>query len=233
MRHRSLLLAVGVIASGLLVGQQAAEAAPQRVTATCTIAAPAKMTLNAPKIDLKIPLGKDCPRTLAEAWWTARTDLDTVEGGIPGLTTGYGIDQYAWLSVHHMVIGKPTTWVPDGYGKDVNGRKVADLRRTTSMTKCGAAVGLSGVRIGTTKTTLSARPSYYSVKARTFVRHHGRVLFQSRNIGSTTWTDLAYANPNSAGVATYTLTTNRSRDYRVYVPSSSTVWYAYSATKRV
>ncbi|MFF1818494.1 hypothetical protein ACFVWG_14430 [Kribbella sp. NPDC058245] len=56
-----------------------------------------------------------------------------------------------------------------------------------------------------------------------------RVLFQSKDPGSSTWKDLGYVVPGSTGAATYTIATNRSRAYRAYVASSATVWYAYSA----
>jgi hypothetical protein len=123
--------------------------------------------------------------------------------------------------------GRTMQWNPSGYAQDAKGRKVAELRSAKSLTKYATFVRLTGTRTGT-KTTLTARPTYYSAKTKGFVRHHGRVLFQSKDPGSSVWKDLGYVVPNAAGAASYTITTNRSRAYRAYVASSATVWYAYS-----
>jgi len=227
MRYRSLLAAIGLLASGLLAGQTTAEAAP--VYPKCAFGIPAKLSFNAPEANAVFRLGSACPRTLSNGTWNA-----VLPDGTSHLGVGCSGDtQPCSFPMRWMEVGVTLRWVPENPGLGYNGRKVADLLPTTSLMKCGAAIGLTGVRSGT-KTTVYARATYYNTKTKSFTRHHGRVLFQKRDVGSSTWTDLGWAYPNTkTGAASYTITTNRSRDYRVYVPSSSTVWYAYSATKRV
>ncbi|MFB6725597.1 hypothetical protein ACFCV3_35835 [Kribbella sp. NPDC056345] len=228
MRYRSLTAALVVLVPGLVLGQQVAEAAPSRITATCSPGVPYKLVVSRPDAYVDFRLGRDCPRTVASASW----DVTRPDGYSIGF--GCGVGQTCRAAIYELPIGRAAKWEPtSGIGWDKNGRKVADLVPATSMVKTGAAIGLTGVRQGT-KTTVYARATYYSTKSKAFTRHHGRVLFQKRDIGSNTWTDLGWAYPNTkTGAASYTIITNRSRDYRVYVPSSSTVWYAYSATKRV
>ncbi len=227
MRYRSLLLAAGVLTSGLLIGPTTADAAPQALP-TCSLPVPAKLVINSPDSYIySMKLGGGCPKTVQDTtWWAVRPD-GTYNFGIGGPWDS------VTLWINKTPIGVTTRWTPEGYGRDSAGRNVARLLPATSMTKCAAAIGLSGVRSGT-KTTVYARASYYNTKTKSFTRHHGRVLFQKRDLGSNTWTDLGWAYPNAkTGAASFTIITNRSRDYRVYVPSSNTVWYAYSATKRV
>ncbi|WP_344157030.1 hypothetical protein [Kribbella yunnanensis] len=227
MRLRNLIMGTALIASGLVVGQQSAQAAP--VYPKCAFGIPSKLSLTAPDAYASFPLGSGCPRTLLNGTWNA-----VLPDGTSHLGVGCSGDtQPCNFPMRWMEIGVTLRWVPENPGLGYNGRKVADLLPTSSLTKCGAAIKLTGVRKGT-KTTVYARATYYSTKSKAFTRHHGRVLFQKRDVGSNTWTDLAWAYPNTkTGAASYTITTNRSRDYRVYVPSSNTVWYAYSATKRV
>ncbi|GAA0608337.1 hypothetical protein HPO96_31125 [Kribbella sandramycini] len=227
MRYRSLTAALAVLAAGVLTGQAPATAAPQALP-KCSLPVPAKLTINSPSSYIySLKLGSGCPKTVQDTnWWAVRPD-GRYNYGVGGPWDSVTI----W--VNKTPIGVTTRWTPDGYGRDSAGRNVATLLPATSTTKCAAAIGLTGVRKGT-KTTLSARATYYATKTNAFARHHGRVLFQKRDVGSTTWTDLGWAYPNSkTGAASFVITTNRARDYRVYVPSSQTVWYAYSATKRV
>ncbi|GAB3934593.1 hypothetical protein GCM10029976_043770 [Kribbella albertanoniae] len=231
MRYRSLLLATGVVASGLLIGPATAEATPQAITAHCSWMLPANLTLRAPRQDIWVKKGPDCPKTANTAMWMGRNAV-----GADIYASGFGVDGGGWLNIAYTApCGQALTWTgwEDGYAHDANNRPVAILRSAKTLTKCGAAVQLTGVR-KSTRTTLTARPTYYNEKTGKFVRHHGRVLFQKRDLGSTTWTDLGWAYPNATtGAASYTITTNRSRDYRTYVPSGKTVTHAYSATKRV
>jgi hypothetical protein len=227
MNKRSIAVAIAVIASGVVAGQQSAGAAPQALP-TCTLPVPAKLVINSPDSYIySLKLGGGCPKTVQDTtWWAVRPD-GTYNFGVGGPWDSVTI----WIN--RTPIGVTTRWTPEGYGRDSAGHNVARLLPATSTTKCAAAIGLTGVRSGT-KTTVYARASYYNTKTNAFTRHHGRVLFQKRDVGSSTWTDLGWAYPNTkTGAASFTITTNRSRDYRVYVPSSGTVWYAYSATKRV
>jgi len=231
MRYRTLLLATGVVASGLLIGPPAAEAAPQAITAHCSWLLPANLTLRAPRQDIWVKKGPDCPKTANSGMWMGRTAAGTSIYG-----AGFGVDGGGWIDVAYTApCGQALIWTGwgDGYAHDANNRPVAVLRSAKTLTKCGAAVQLTGVR-KSTRTTLTARATYYNEKTGKFARHHGRVLFQKRDLGSSTWTDLGWAYPNATtGAASYTITTNRSRDYRAFVPSGNTVTHAYSATKRV
>lgn len=224
MRGRGLVLAIGVVASGLM-GVQAttAQAVPQALP-VCHFGIPAKLTVTKPDTLVEFGMGAGCPKNVFEANWLGRAE--GVDGSSYSESCGWG---FCSVVPELAYPGHVMHWIPQGYGADRTGAKIAELRSATSITKYGAAVRLTAGRVGT-KTTLSARPTYYSAKAKGFVRHHGRVLFQSKDPGSSVWKDLGYVVPNSAGAATYTITTNRSRAYRAYVASSATVWYAYSAT---
>jgi len=186
---------------------------------------PAKLTISKPDSYVWFGWGAGCPKTAYQASWLGNAE------GVPGSWTSvmctWGYPQCG-IALDGTYPGRTMQWNPSGYAQDANGRRVADLRSAKSLTKYAAGVRLAATRTGT-KTTLTARPTYYSAKARGFVRHHGRVLFQSKDPGSSVWKDLGYVTPSSTGAATYTLTTNRSRAYRAYVASSATVWYAYSA----
>jgi hypothetical protein len=225
MRVRSVVLAVGVVASALVGVQSTAQAAPQAAP-VCRFEVPAKLTITAPQTEALFGWGSACPKTAFQANWRGRAAGVSGSSYDVGCTWGY--PQCGFL-LDWTYPGHSMSWIPVGFATDAKGRKVADLRSATSMTKYGAAVKLTGTRKGT-KTTLTARPTYYSAKTKGFVRHHGRVLFQSKDPGSSVWKDLGYVVPNSAGAANFTLTTNRSRAYRAYVASSATVWYAYSST---
>ncbi|MFI5729558.1 hypothetical protein ACIA49_05505 [Kribbella sp. NPDC051587] len=222
MRGRALALAIGVVASGV-VGVQATTA--QAATPVCRFEVPAKLTISSQYSLVSFGWGAGCPKTTFQARWIGQAE------GLPGssasVTCTYHYPECS-IALEGTYSGRTMQWNPDGYAQDEKGRKVAELRSAKSLTKYGAAVKLTAGRVGT-KTTLTARPTYYSAKTNGFVRHHGRVLFQSKDPGSSTWKDLGYVVPNSAGAATYTITTNRSRAYRAYVASSATVWYAYSA----
>jgi hypothetical protein len=225
MKTRSVLGAVVLLASGLS-GQQMAQAAPAQVYPKCSFPVPARIAIVRPDQYVQFPLGPGCPKTVFEAVWGWFA---------PGYSFSLACNyQYGcYVSPDQTRIGPVTVWEPDGYAKDAKGNKVADLVPARSTTKSGAAVRLTGVRRSASATTLTAQPTYYSVAGRKFVRHHGKVLFQKRDLGTSVWKDMGYATPNSAGVATFTVATARSRDYRAYVAETTTVWYAYSPTKRV
>jgi hypothetical protein len=224
MRGRGLMLAVGVVAAGL-VGVPVAATPARAALPVCHFGVPPRLAITEPDGSVLFGWGGTCPRTAARATWVGRAD------GVPGsshIVYCYAGAPQCAFGINYTYPGHLMHWIPQGYATDAKGRKVAELRSATSMTKYGAAVKLTASRTGV-KTTLSARPTYYSAKAKGFVRHHGRVLFQSKDPGSSTWKDLGYVTPTSTGAATYTITTNRSRAYRAYVASSATVWYAYSA----
>ncbi|MET7279215.1 hypothetical protein ABZS29_13355 [Kribbella sp. NPDC005582] len=221
MRGRGLVLAVGVVAAGLVGTPGVASAA----TPVCRFEIPAKLTITKPDQLVSFGWGSSCPKTAFLANWRGRAA--GVDGSSYDVSCSWGHLNCS-VRVNDAYPGHSMSWIPVGYATDAKGRKVADLRSATSIAKYGAAVKLTAARSGT-RTTLTARPTYYSAKAKGFVRHHGRVLFQSKDPGSSVWKDLGYVTPGSAGTATYTLTTNRSRAYRAYVASSATVWYAYSA----
>ncbi|HET6987213.1 MAG TPA: hypothetical protein VFI00_11385 [Kribbella sp.] len=217
MRYRVVAAAVALVASGLVFSQPA----QATTSATCSLNVPTKLVMRGTESEVFFHLGSDCPKNLWSAAWKSQA------GGVDlGLTIGCA--DLCSVLIRKTAIGRTTNWVPVGFGEDSRGRKIADLRPATSMTRYASAAALSGVRRGT-KTTLTATASYYSAKTNTFVRRHDRVLLQYQNPGTTTWSNLTYVTPNASGVATYTLTTNRSRAYRVYVRSSTSVWYSYSA----
>ncbi len=228
MRYRSLTAALAVLASGLILGQQSAEAAPTQTTATCSPGIPSKLVVARPDAYVEFRLGRDCPRTMISGSW----DVTRPDGYSTGF--GCGVGQVCRTDLYELPIGA-VTWKPTtGIGWDRNGRKVADLLPANSTVKAGAAIGLTGVRSGT-KTTVYARASATTTPRPS--RSPGTTAACSSRSG----TSARPPGPTSAGptptpqtgAASYTITTNRARDYRVYVPSSSTVWYAYSATKRV
>ncbi|MFC9693723.1 hypothetical protein ACFTSF_34545 [Kribbella sp. NPDC056951] len=221
MRVRGLVLAAGVVAAGLVGVPGSAQAAAAPV---CRFGVPAKLTISSPDQLVTFGWGSSCPKTAFEANWRGRAD--GVDGSSYDVNCTWGYPNCA-ITVNAAYPGHSMSWNPMGYATDAKGRKVADLRSASSIAKYGAAVKLTATRQGT-KTTLTARPTYYSAKSKGFVRHHGRVLFQSKDPGSSVWKDLGYIVPNSAGAASYSITTNRSRAYRAYVASSATVWYAYS-----
>ncbi|GAB3934561.1 hypothetical protein GCM10029976_043690 [Kribbella albertanoniae] len=225
MRGWGLVPAVGIVAAGLVGVPGTAQAAPAATAPVCRFGVPAKLTITAPDTMVDFGYGAACPKTMVDATWMGRAE--GIDGSSYTVHCTWGNPPCGFV-VDLSYPGHTMHWIPQGYGKDANGRKVAELRSATSITKYGAAVKLTAGRVGT-KTTLSARPTYYSAKTKGFVRHHGRVLFQSKDPGSSTWKDLGYVVPNSTGAAVYTITTNRSRAYRAYVASSATVWYAYSA----
>ncbi|MFB6725590.1 hypothetical protein ACFCV3_35800 [Kribbella sp. NPDC056345] len=224
MRGRGLLLAAGVVAGGLVGVPGTAQAGPEALP-VCQFGIPAKLTITKPDTLVQFGMGAACPKDVYEAKWLGRAE--GVDGSSNSVACGWG-HPGCGVVLEHTYPGRVMRWIPQGYGADRTGAKIAELRSATSITKYGAAVKLTAGRVGT-KTTLTARPTYYSAKTKGFVRHHGRVLFQSKDPGSSTWKDLGYVVPNSTGAATYTITTNRSRAYRAYVASSATVWYAYSA----
>lgn len=223
MRVRVLSMVVLSVVSAVLVGQQAAFAGGERATATCSFNIPAKLVVRAPDSDVMVSFGKDCPANTQRAWWSSVPGYLTVVMEKPGGTS--------WVPLEFTEIGKPTKWTGDPRGALARGgTKVADLRPAYTMTKCASAARLSGVRRGG-KTTLTASASYYSLKAKTFIRWHGRLQLQY--LDGRTWKSLAYVTPNAAGVARYTLATNRSRSYRVYAPSTGSVWFSYSSAVKV
>ncbi|TDD60442.1 hypothetical protein E1263_10965 [Kribbella antibiotica] len=226
MRGRALVLAVGVVASGLMGVQAATAQAKPEALPACQFGIPAKVAITKPNARLPIGMGATCPKAVYEAVWVGQAD--GVTGTSYQVACGWGHPNCG-VVLENTYPGRVMHWTaPSGHGADRTGAWIASLRSATSTTKYGAAVSLTGARSGT-KTTLTARPTYYSAKTKGFVRHHGRVLFQSKDPGSSVWKDLGYVVPSSTGAATYTLTTNRSRAYRAYVASSATVWYAYSA----
>ncbi|MFK4088716.1 hypothetical protein ACI2LF_31670 [Kribbella sp. NPDC020789] len=228
MNKRSIAVAIALVAS-VVVGGEQQSAGATTVYPKCAFGIPAKLALRAPDAQASFRLGSGCPKTLLNGTWNAVLPDGTWHTSI-GCS---GDTQPCTFPMRWMEVGVTLHWTPENPGLGYNGRKVADLLPATSLMKCGAAIGLTGVRSGT-KTTVYARASYYNTKTKSFTRHHGRVLFQKRDVGSTTWTDLGWAYPNATtGAASYTITTNRSRDYRVFVPSGKTVTHAYSATKRV
>lgn len=225
MRVRTLVLAIGVVASGLTGVRATAAQAASEALPPCQFGIPAKLTITKPNTRVAVGMGAACPKDMFEATWYGQPV--GVDAPPYRVTCGWGHPNCG-VVLEKTFPGQVVRWIPQGKGSDRTGAWVAELRSATSTTKYGAAVALTAARSGT-KTTLAARPTYYSAKAQRFVRHHGRVLFQSKDPGSSTWKDLGYVVPGSTGAATYTITTNRSRTYRAYVASSATVWYAYSA----
>ncbi|WP_433164207.1 hypothetical protein [Kribbella sp. CA-247076] len=220
MRYRSLLAAAGLIASGLLF-QPTAQAAPVQATATCSFPVPAKLVLSSRNVYVSFPLGADCPKTVHNASWFPVSDDGRTHMGI-----GCGWESCG-VYVQYTHVGGTTHWTPRSVAIDKNGRKVADLLPATSVTKAASIATLSGVRRGS-KVTLTAAATYFSPAKRVYVRSHARMLVQYKDPGTTTWRSLAYVTPTATGAAAYTLTTNRARSYRVYVPSTYSVWYTYS-----
>ncbi|MEV0285397.1 MULTISPECIES: hypothetical protein [unclassified Kribbella] len=220
MRYKALLAAVGLVGSGLLF-QQPAEAAPEQVTATCSFPVPAKLVLSSRSVYVSFPLGADCPMTTAMATWIPVDDYGRTRMGIGCPWESCGV------YVEYTTVGQTTRWTPQGYALDKDGRKVADLLPATSVTKAASIAALAGVRRGS-RVTLTASATYYSPTQRAYVRSHGRMLVQYKDPGTTTWKSLSYVTPLASGAATYTITTNRARSYRVYLPSTTSVWYTYS-----
>jgi hypothetical protein len=112
------------------------------------------------------------------------------------------------VHVEYTATGQTTHWTPQGYGRDKNGRQVADLLPATSVPKAASIAALSGVRQGS-RVTLTVSATYYSPTRRSYVRSHGRMLGQHKDPGTTTWKSLANVTPITSGRATYILTTNR------------------------
>lgn len=221
MRIQSALAVAGLVASGLLI-QQPAEAVPAQVAATCALPVPAKLVRSPRNQTLLLPLGAGCPKTLVSSTWEAVRDDGTSNYGTGCARLGCVVD------INLTPLGGTTHWTPVGYGADINGRKVADLLPAVSVTKAASTAQLAAVRRGTT-VTLTATSTYYSPSRNAYLRGHGRMLVQYNDPGTASWKSLAYVTPAASGVAAYTLTTNRARSYRVYVPSTASVWYTYSA----
>ncbi|MFF0344911.1 hypothetical protein [Kribbella sp. NPDC004875] len=218
MRYLPVLAAAGLVVSGLLV-QQPAQAAPDQVTATCSFPVPPKLVLSGGYQEVEFPAGPGCPKTMVSSTWDAVPDVGRAKYGTGCARLGCSV------TVNLTPLGGTTHWTPVGYGMDINGRKVADLLPATSVTKAASVARLAGTRQGT-KVTLTASATYYSPSRNSYLRAHGRILLQYNDAGR--WKSLVYVTPASSGTATYTITTNRSRSYRVYVPSTQSVWYTYS-----
>jgi hypothetical protein len=215
MRLTALVVAAGLVVSGAVISQPA-QATPQG--ATCSLKIPAKLVIDRPDAKVEIDFGSDCPSNTQRANWTSTPGYVTVlleKNAIPRVPLDY------------LVAGAPTTWVGGAQGAQARGgKKVADLVPAHTVMKAASIARLSAVRRGT-KVTLTASSTYFSIKARGFVRNHSRMLLEFKNPGSS-WQSLGYVTPNSSGVATYAISTNRARDYRIYLPSNNTVWYSYS-----
>jgi hypothetical protein len=54
------------------------------------------------------------------------------------------------------------------------------------------------------------------------------MLVQYKDPGAAAWRSLVSVTPGTSRVATYMLTTNRTRSYPVYVPLTSSDWYMCS-----
>jgi len=226
MRKHNVVVAFALIAAGLVAGQQSAQARPEQVYPKCSFGVPTRLAYTQPDQDIRFSIGSGCPATLHQAVWWNMWPQHYYDVACN--------HEFCHVPLDYTRVGIMTQWNgDDAGGTDIKGNKVADLLPARSMTKLGSAVKLNGARRTATTTTLTAQPTYYSVGARKYVRHHGKVLFQKRDLGTSTWKDMGYATPNSAGVATFTVATARSRDYRAFVAETTTAWYAYSPTKRV
>ncbi|MGW6281820.1 hypothetical protein [Kribbella sp. NPDC055071] len=221
MRYRAVL-AAGLVASSLLVAQpaQAADGAVQS-RPKCSFDVPYKLVLSSRYSPVTFELGGNCPKTFDHGTWNGVAD-----GGSGWYLVGCA--QPCFFFASEFNLGLTVKWIPQGHGYDIKGHIVADLLPGVSMTKAASFPSVTGTRKGVT-TNLTVATTYFNARRMRKLPWPNRVLLQYRNPGrTTTWSTLAYVTPNASGVAKYTLTTNRSRAYRAFVPSTPTVWYSYS-----
>ena len=161
------------------------------------------------------------PTQMRYATWTGTSS------GLPGGPYTLDCDLNCSVNVAFTALGATETWTPSGPALDWKGHVMpVKLLPGYSLTKVKSVTGLSAVRRGT-KVTLTASATYYSPGLQKYVRSHGRMLLMYQDLGKP-WRTLTYVTPNSSGLATYTITTNRARTYQAYLPSTATTWYSYS-----
>jgi hypothetical protein len=223
MRFRSLLVIVGVLASGLAAAQpaQAAPAAHQALP-TCTLKMPARLSIRTARPLVEVPLGSDCPSTMYQAGWLANW-----RGTQGGFGTSCGYHSTCGVLLDELPIGLKVTWVGESAG-DYLGHEVAIPLTAYSTTKYASSGALSGGRKGT-RTALLSTAGYYNAKTHVFVRWPARkLLLQYQEIGSSTWRGLTYVTTNAKGQVTYSYYPGRARRYRLYIPGTSSIWDLYT-----
>jgi hypothetical protein len=225
LRYKSALAAVGLLASSLVLTQPAQAAPPtaQQTFDGCSLVIPAKLSIKSDPSSSLGSLGPDCISTIYTAVWKAPAGVDVAQGK---LTFARGA-----RNVVFYLTGLPAgrvTFSPVGSATDVKGHKLVDLAPASTVIKCGSVAALTGGRKGT-RTALVATVSYWRSSAKHFERWaNKKVLLQYQEAGSSTWKGLAYVTTNSNGQASYTYYPGKSRKYRAYAATTSTIWDDFS-----
>jgi hypothetical protein len=218
MRLRSVLVtAVAVAATVVPVGQSAS------ALGTCSIAAPTKVVLDRPLVEVPYRLAGDCSVAGAVyASWDLVHPSDGVAGGLTfeGTTTATW-HLHDWRGPAHYAV-RPWSAL------DV--ASVVLTQNTPSTTvKLGSRLTATTTR-SAGRLTFDAYASTYSPTTGGWYRRSGaNVSVMHRASGATTWTWVKAAPTGSTGRVTLSVVP-KSGSYRLMVKETDTVWAGYSST---
>jgi hypothetical protein len=221
MRLLSLATAAGLMTTGLAVAAPAADAA-----GTCSLYVQTKFSIGTQLRPTIVTLGPNCqgPPVVSASWALQHPTRGRVQ--VIKFENGAG---WAWFDVTDTLPLGKWTWQPLG-AKDPQGGAVFQYT-THSEARLASYGRVVATRIGG-KVNVKTTARQYNAYAHAFIGWAARGQIQWRTPGSATWHGLKDVYSSSTGAYSYTYTTSASREYRVVLTATSTVWGSTSPVVR-
>jgi hypothetical protein len=222
MRLKSLLVAVGLVTTGLVAATPTASAA-----GTCSLYVPSKLTISQPYRAITVTLGPNCAAAgVNDAFWTAYHPSQ----GPQGAAAFFDGDQSEIVDLYDYASVGVWNWRPGGaYGS--MGERVYQYSPYTDV-RLGSYTRVAATRTGTKVTLRTSAARYWPGGEKFIGWADARGQIQYRTPGSTTWRGLKEIYSNGIGAYSYTYTTTAARDYRVVLRSTATIWGSTSPIVR-
>lgn len=222
MRLLSMLTAAGLMTTGLAVAAPAAQAAPN-----CTLLVPSRLSIGTQHRTVTAMQGSDCvsAKVIGAAWYAYYPSSK--------LVTFVGFENSARSAHFDLADSMPLgrwVWQPHGayYGQ---GFPVPQntAYSTVRLASYGRVVA---TRTGA-KVNVKTTAGRYWQSGHKFIRWSGaRGQIQWKTPGTTTWHGLKDVYSSTTGAYSYTYTTSASREYRVVLTATSTIWESTSPVVR-
>jgi hypothetical protein len=221
MRLTSLLAAVGVVTAGLVAATPAASAA-----GACSLYVPSRLSISQPYQAVTLRLGSNCTAAgVVSASWTAYHPTQGLEA-----FASFDNTQSDIVNLYDSASLGRWNWQPD-WAHDAAYNDVYQYSPYTDV-RLGSYGRVTATRSGSRVTVRTTAARYWQSGSRFIGWADARGQIQYRTPGSTTWRGLKEVYSSPSGTYSYTYPTTATRDYRVVLRSTGTIWGSTSPVAR-
>lgn len=220
LRRTLATLATSAVLAG---GALASTTAPASAAGSCTLTAPAKVSIWKPYLPLTMKASGACATSGGWGGWEL---IHPTYGAVDGVEFD-GTASSLW-EVYDWADPGLSTWRPYA-AYDSSDNELTQNTVKTDIRYHGAA-WISSYRSGSV-VTLTGTALTYSPDTQGFVkRANAAGQFQYRDRGTSTWRTLVGVKTGSNGTVRFQLRNNVARDYRFATYSTPTIWDIVSAS---